>query len=376
MTRLTSIHLEGFRSFREATVTLTPVNVLIGPNGAGKTNLILFFRLLAAALNGTLHRYVSRNGGGQRLLYGGAKVTKEIFLHLGFQTPEGLGSYELRLRFAADDQLAPEREEILVADTVEGFSRYRGVIAGVPVSEFERASNAPNAMALQMPLANPAQKHLQTYLGAVQAFHFADTSMEGPLQKRPLIQDTLRLGANAENLPAYLLHLRETAHEDYVRIRSTLQLVVPTFEDFILEPEGTSILLRCRMAGHPDYPIHVSQLSDGTLRLMALITLLRQHADRRPPMIIIDEPELGLHPAAEAAVANLVRAAAAEGTQMLVATQSATFLSHFEPEEVVVVENEDGASAFRRHSRDDLAGWLERYSLGQIWLKNLIGGRP
>ena len=376
MTRLTSVHVERFRSLREATVKLEPVNVLIGPNGAGKTNLIMFFRLLATALDGTLKRFVSRNGGGQCLLYGGAKVSEEIFVHLGFETPKGIGRYNLRLRFAADDQLAPEREEPLITDTVEGFARYSGVIAGAPVAQFEIASNAPNALAAQMPLSNSAQKHVQVFLEGVQAFHFEDTSMEGPLRKRSLLDDTLRLRADGGNLPAYLLHLRETAHEDYLRIRSTLQLVVPTFEDFILEREGNSILLRCRMAGHTDYPIHVSQLSDGTLRLIALITLLRQPAGRRPRMMVIDEPELGLHPAAEAAVASLIRAAAEEGTQMLVATQSATFLSHFEPDEVVVVENEAGGSTFRRYSRNELAGWLERYSLGQIWLKNLIGGRP
>ena len=156
-------------------------------------------------------------------------------------------------------------------------------------------------------------------------------------------------------------------------------MILPWFDEFILEPEGPPqrqrVILRWWMSGHRDYEFGPGQLSDGSLRLMALVTLLLQPPDRLPGMLIIDEPELGLHPAAEQVLAGLLKSVA-HHTQVLVATQSATFLDHFSPENVVVVENQDGESTYTRLDADQLSSWLKRYTLGEIWSKNLIGGRP
>jgi predicted ATPase len=108
---------------------------------------------------------------------------------------------------------------------------------------------------------------------------------------------------------------------------------------------------------------------------MALTTLFLQPDDMLPDMIIVDEPELGLHPEAEAFLAGLARSVSS-GCQILLATQSASFVDHFEPEDTIICEMADAASTFRRLNRSELDAWLEDYTLGEIWRKNVIGGQP
>ncbi|MCP4751095.1 MAG: AAA family ATPase, partial [Proteobacteria bacterium] len=160
----------------------------------------------------------------------------------------------------------------------------------------------------------------------------------------------------------------------YRRIILQLRRMISGFRDFVLEPESDHILLRWR--GHdPEYIFGPHQLSDGSLRLMALTTLFLQPVDDLPDMIIVDEPELGLHPEAETLLAGLIRSVSSR-CQVLLATQSASFVDHFEPENVIVCEMEKGASIFSRPTRPELSEWLEDYTLGEIWRKNVIGGLP
>lgn len=361
MTRVSAIHVEGFRSVRNATALLGPTNILVGPNGAGKSNLILLCRMLSAAAKGvsSLRSFVSYHGGANRLLHGGSKVTSEVACELGFQTDAGNGSYRVTLRSAADDELSVSQ------DSVQGFGAV-GVCTGLPLTSSEIGVGAERLLT--------AQQHIQEFVRGIGYFHFSDTSLEGPLRRRTPADDTLTLHENGGNLPGILLRLREEAPDAYRRIVNSVENAAPWFADFHLEPEGGAILLRC--SNKTGQTLTASQLSDGTIRFIALATALQLPAGRRPSLLAIDEPELGLHPAAEGIIARLIRSAASEGTQMIVATQSPTFLSHFEPEDVLVVENENGESSFHRHTREELAGWLERYSLGQIWMKNLMGGRP
>jgi predicted ATPase len=367
-TILRHLKLQGFRSIRETEIELKPVNVLIGANGAGKSNLVLYFHMLRACGQGALQEFISRNGGAAVLVHHGPKVTQTVNMDLEINAKSGVGKYHLQLEIAAEDRLSVRNESLSGLD-LEG--KFRGSVGGPMASE-------PHVRMFHFGDrdAHPSETQAQTFLTSIGCFHFQDTSLEGPLRRRVSLEDTYWLRSDGGNLPAFLWRLRGEAPDSFARITKTLQQLLPWFRELVLTPEGQNILLRCRVEGRADTPLGVSQLSDGTLRLIALITLFHQPRSRRPQMIVIDEPELGLHPAAEATIASLIRAAAAEGNQVLVATQSATFLSHFDPEHVIVAENEDGATTFERHTREELAGWLERYSLGQIWLKNLIGGRP
>ena len=160
-------------------------------------------------------------------------------------------------------------------------------------------------------------------------------------------------------------------------IRSTVQSVAPFFDDFVLEPrslEQNQIRIEWKHKGSSDY-FDVSAFSDGTLRFIALATLFLQPEYLRPSVIIVDEPELGLHPYAIAILASMTKAASAK-TQIILSTQSALLLDHFEPEDVLVADRVNGGTSLTRLDANQWDEWLEEYSLGQLWEKAEFGGRP
>ena len=370
MAFLEKLEISGFRSIHEAALEIRPVNVLIGANGAGKSNLVSFFRMLNASVTGEngLQNFIIRQGGASRILHYGAKRTDHIATRLQFRKTEGIVGYAADLIHFGEDGLVYINEQI----SLQGED-------AVPPETIKKRGHLQSFLSdtLQKSSAlNKALWEVRGFLNDCRVYHFNDTTPESPLRRRSPLDETTYLRADGGNLPVYLFNLRENFSDSYRRIVQTLQQLLPWFEGFYLEAEQDSLVLRCHAAGHSEYPLTVGQISDGSLRLMALVTLLRQPAERRPQLIILDEPELGLHPAAEATIARLIQSVAAENGQVLVATQSATFLNHFNAGDVVVVANEGGESQFIRHTEEELAVWLKRYSLAEIWEKNLIGGRP
>ena len=197
------------------------------------------------------------------------------------------------------------------------------------------------------------------------------------MKKTADVHDNRYLRSDGSNLAAFLYLLRERHRDDYDTVVQVIQQAAPFFEDFDLRPEKLNphkIRLQWRHAGSDAY-FDASSLSDGTLRFMALATLFLQPEDYRPAVILVDEPELGLHPYAIALLASLMKRAAAE-TQVVVSTQSSLLLDYCEPEDVIVAERVDGATKLERLDSPKLKTWLEDYSLGQLWEKNELGGRP
>jgi predicted ATPase len=213
-------------------------------------------------------------------------------------------------------------------------------------------------------------------------YHFHDTSPAAPIKQGCPIQDNRWLHEDGSNLAAFLNMLRTAHIAVYERIRDTLRMAAPLFDDFVLAPtllNPNTIQLEWRERGS-DMPFFAYQLSDGTLRFLALATaLLQPELPGRPHTIVIDEPELGLHPYAITLLAEMIRAAS-KTTQIIVATQSVTLLDALaEPEEVIVVDRSprtSGQSTFRRLEPDKLEDWLKEYTLGELWEKNVLGGRP
>jgi predicted ATPase len=305
------------------------------------------------------------------LLHFGPKTTPIVRGALEFHSDRGRNEYRFSLAHAQGDSLVFTHEEVQFHPDDHGRAH--------PPVPLGTGGHLESGLAELWASNDPTAKFAKAFLSRCRVYQFHDTGLNSFIRGKAKIEDSTYLFANSGNLPAFLFRLREEAQASYTEIVRTLRLVLPWFEDFVLEPEGNSrnqdILLRWRMSGRPDYPLGPGQLSDGSLRIMALVTLLLQPESRRAALLAIDEPELGLHPAAEAIIAGLLKAAATT-RQVLVATQSATFLDHFAPEDVVVVESQNGSSSFERQSPDALRAWLDRYTMGQIWQKDIIGGRP
>jgi len=158
-------------------------------------------------------------------------------------------------------------------------------------------------------------------------------------------------------------------------IEDAIRMVAPFFGRFNLHSDRlnpTKIRLEWQEKGSDTY-FDAHAFSDGTLRVISLATLLLQ--PELPTIVLIDEPELGLHPYAITVLAGLLRAASTR-TQLLVSTQSVTLVNQLSPEEIVVVDRKDGESTFRRLREEEIAGWIDDYSLGELWEKNVLGGRP
>lgn len=365
---LSKLELGGFRSIASEELDFRPVNVLIGPNGAGKSNLIAFFRLLSFMLSAEqgLARYVAQAGGASSLLYYGPKVTPAIRAHLVLETAQGTNDYEFALAYAAGDSFYFERERCRFS--ADGKAKNPRWI------DFGVGHTAPKLLDAPQEAARKTQRTILSLLRGVQVYQFHDTSSEARVKQRGLVEDDRYLRGDAGNLAAFLLRLHEKYPPYYRRICEALRQIAPFFEDFVLEPEGGRVLLRWRET-RPDLVFGPHQMSDGTIRAVALLTLLLQPPELLPSMIVLDEPELGLHPAAVRMVAGLVRAASVS-RQCFVATQSPEFLNEFNVEDVIVVERPYGASRLRRLPPEQFERWLDEYSLGELWDMNLLGGRP
>jgi predicted ATPase len=255
-------------------------------------------------------------------------------------------------------------------ETVPGVTRLHPRAAGQAHLESRLAEEAN-----RRPEESTFAAYVLATLGSWRVYHFHDTSESAAVKKPGAINDYAYLRGDAGNLAAFLLSLRQRARRHYDLILATIRQVVPFFDDFVLRPlpdNEERIRLEWRERGS-DYPFLAHQLSDGTLRFICLSTLLLQ--PEVPVMILLDEPELGLHPYAITVLAGLIRRAARR-TQLVVSTQSVPLVDQFDAEDLLVVERPERATTIRRVDAARLAEWLEAYSLGELWEKNVLGGRP
>ena len=358
------LKLSGFKSIRRAEIELGRLNVLIGPNGAGKSNLVSFFEMLRSSLDAKLDGYVGRHGGPSAFLHLGPKQTSEIAAAITARTAVGTGTLHQRLLFRAPDTLAYSNNH---AARPNGADRSdERVIDGLCSVIKDNGDGG-----------NPGQLIYLSLKDRTGIYHFHDTTLTAPVRTAGYLEDGRVLHGDAGNLAAFLYRLRQTQPACYQRIRSTVRMATSFFDDFSLAPRSLDprrILLNWKQLGS-DYELGPHQLSDGTLRFMALTALLLQPADELPDLIVVDEPELGLHPSSLNVVASLLKMASHDA-QVVVATQSARLLDEFEPEQVIVVDRDGTESTFRRLDAARTEAWLEEYSLGEVWEKNVFGGGP
>jgi len=362
MASLERLHVRGWKSFLDIELELSPLNVLIGANGVGKSNFISLFRFLRAIAREEMQLFVEKEGGAQALLHLGSPSAEEI----GIEISARGNRLDMVLQPTKDDRL------VFVRDVVywHGFSGETDIWTRNP-SYGHKESRLPQ----DVKKYGGAGEHLLDTLKDLQVYHFHDTSSSARIRHAGPVDDNRLLHSDGRNLAAYLYYLQERYPSSFTQVVHTVRLVAPYFKDFQLAPrrlDPDKIVLEWTQHGTNAY-FNASQLSDGTLRFMALATLLLQ--PELPRTILVDEPELGLHPFAVTLLGSMMHAAS-KRSQLIVSTQSSLLVDQMKPEDIVVLDHRQGSSRLHRLDPAELDEWLTDYSLGDLWLKNRLGGRP
>lgn len=366
MSILSKLTIKGYKSIHNLeNFELSNLNILLGANGAGKSNFISVFKLLANMYAQNLQLYIQKNGGADSLLHYGRNKTKKIGMEFYF----GCNGYVFYLIPTTDNRLIFKEEKLCFTGYYDTY--------------FERYSFPPSSTIIQSAhseaiLKDSQHKYVQYIKPAIKSwrvYHFHDTSDTASVKQIHSVTDNLKLKTDAANLAAFLMRLKKDHIESYQQIVKTIQLVAPFFADFVNRENEENIQLEWFEKGDLDTPFKAHILSDGTLRFMCLATLLLQPFQLMNDTILIDEPELGLHPYALAVLADLIKRAAEE-KQLIISTQSVELINHFSTNDIIVVDRVNDASTFKRLDEEQLKDWLEDYTLGDLWKQNIIGGRP
>ena len=354
--RLNSIVLKGYKSINNEGQTI-PINddvtVMIGANGVGKSNIVSFFQLLNYAMSGSLQTYIGENGFADAFLYYGSKTTDCIKAKLQFSDDDSQNEYSFRLAYAAGDSMIFTEETISFLKTGYNKPFTLTLDAGKKESQLYEAQKGTHKETVKVFIK---------LLKDCRYFQFHDTTKDSKIRKNGYLGDNKFLRSNAGNLAAFLYGIKhqEGGERYYNRIVRYIRQVMPQFGDFIMEPSVVNkeyISLDWR-GKDSDFIFSVNQISDGTLRFMALATLLLQPPQTMPSIIVIDEPELGLHPKAISILAGLIKKAA-QDAQVVLATQSPNLLDEFSADNVVVIERDEQhrTSVFKQLSNEQLKEW-------------------
>jgi predicted ATPase len=364
------ISIQNFKSIQSLTdFRIDSLNILVGANGVGKSNFISFFKLLHAIATDKLPQYIAVGGYAHKILHFGKKTSKELTGSIVFKE-----DYDTNTNNRYDFELKPDQSDGFYFQSEKGgYNCFaKGWKEDWDSIELDSVGKKQSGLSTALP---KRFKYLRQYFQEFKVFHFHDTSPNAPLRQPAVLRDNLQLKEDGSNLAAVLYLLSQKAPAQFKLIEYAIRSIAPFFDKFNLQPDPlnpTIIFLSWLERGSDEY-FDANHLSDGSLRFIALATALLHY--NPPKTIIIDEPELGLHPAAIQKLAALLKMATTK-SQIILSTQSVNLLEHFEPENIIVVDRAQQQSVFKRLHSADLEQWIEDYNLGELWRKNIIGGTP
>jgi predicted ATPase len=376
-TRLRKICISGYKSISSAhplEIELDNINILLGANGSGKSNIVSFFKMLNFMMSGSFQLFVEKAGTSQVFLHYGAKNTDKIQGKLHFESLSEHNSYNFTLTHAAPDRL------IITSEEIEWFSNNKAVSYDIcEKSNFKESTLIEYKDNCKKDARLSETSHIvHSLLSNCKVYQFHDSSPGSPIRQSSQVDTSKYLQAEGNNLASFLYYLKTAHPSNYRRIVSYINQIMPQFKDFYLEPNEKGYISLKWMDIYPnDYVFLPEQFSDGTIRFIALATLLLQSQETMPNVIIIDEPELGLHPSAIGQLAAILKEAA-KHTQVIIATQSPELVDEFDFKYIAIIEldKDKGFSTAYKLNEEELTDWLENYSLSELWHKNVIGGRP
>ena len=374
MTRIEAVRIQGFRSL--ANVALTEVadtTVLIGANGSGKSNFVRFFEMMSWMLRvRRLAEFVARHGGASDQLFGGSRRTPRMEAELSLRTDAGRNDYRFALSHGHPDRFVFTEEAFRFSRLEFPLqAQWQHLGSGHDEARIVEAAQAGVGEEINRRTASVVVHLLRNCA----AFQFHDTSHSSNMKRDWDVGDNKTLRADGGNLAPILLRLEQEDVARFDQICRYVDRILPTFDRFELTESYGKVALRWKPKGMDEsFGAHLT--SDGSLRFFALVTLLNLPDEMLPDVLLLDEPELGLHPAAITLVANMIKSLSTE-RQVIVATQSPLLVDAFDLEEIVVAELRDERTEFHRLDPSNYRHWLEEsFTTGELWQKNLIGGRP
>ena len=377
--KLKHIQIKGFRSLRDFKMEdMGDLTVLLGGNGSGKSNIIHFFKMLSWMLRGEhLAEFIAREGGADDQLFGGRRITPSMVAEIGLETRlhpggKGLNEYRFSLAYAQPEKFFFTEESFRYSDLSRGdtISDWIELQGGANEASINRAAYSDD-----YPKAKKTASVIAGLLKGCSAFQFHDTSENSHLKSSWPMDDCQWLKDDGRNLAPILYRLQQEDIKRFDLICQQINRILPPFKHFILEPQSGKVLLQWS-AKWTEKTFGPHLTSDGSLRFFALMTLLNLPEEMLPSVILLDEPELGLHPAAVTLVAAMIRQVSHK-RQVILATQSPQFVSELGLDSITTLDLVDGETTTKRIDQAEFTQWLEDgYSPGDLWMKNLLGGRP
>ena len=370
--KIQSVCIRGFRSLRDVRMhNLPDATVIIGANGSGKSNFIRFFDMLNWMLGSRrLGEFIEQQGGADNQLYRGNKVTPRMEAEIQLSTTKGRNDCSFSLAYGSPDRFFFSTEQFRFSNSeIAGDSPWTYLEGG------HREARIVEAAQGTIPEANSTTASvIVNLLRNCTVFQFHDTSVSSDMKKTWDVDDHLRLRSDGGNLAAVLHRLERHDIKKYDLICKHIGRILPVFDRFDMEESYGRVQLRWKAKGTGrTFGAHLT--SDGSLRLFALVTLLNLPPEMMPNVILLDEPELGLHPAAINLVGSMIQSVSAE-RQVIIATQSPLLVDCFDLDGIAVLDLDDDATVLRRLERQQFERWLDEFTTGELWRQNLLGGRP
>lgn len=379
---LTKLRIKNYRSLADVSVDVGKLNILFGPNGAGKSvflDTIWFVRDCAIRSVDTAS---STRSHGIGILYDKAGDDDQISVTLFTDKVE----YELRFGLSsgriepyAGERLYSVRRNVSLLDRKVGSDKAQFYHINmqesvlVPLREPEKLSLTRY---LSFDEAVDEVSQLDRLLHRVHFYHSRSFLLHRIRQQGSEVSHETWLRERGENLWSVLrnLHDRRSIDNRFNTITEFMTRTFPGFSDLLIEQTGPAAVYGSFLERGREQPILASGVSDGHLQMLLLLTSLFSEGQSQESVIILDEPEISLHPWALAVLAEAVMAATNEwGKQVFIATHSPVLISQFSPENILAAEMKDGRTQLYRLSEmDGIQDLLEQYAAGTLYMADII----
>ena len=381
--QLTQMNITGFRRLFSVDMEMRPLTVMIGANGVGKTSVLEVFSLLSASAKGQLKNVLSKFGGINDILT--ADKAEEARFKISMERPaETPLSYSLTLNLKGMSYEIGS--ETLTQENPDSFASPSQYIDAnrTDIRYFRPEDNklvrptwehSPFETSLfQMPKLSQTPEIFRQQLADITYYsaHALNVGYHAPIRLPQKMQPATHPGHHGEELVTCLFYLRETDRTRFEIIEDTLAVAFPSFERLDFPPVAAGTLAMTWKDKNFSKPLYMNQLSEGLLRFLWLIALL--HSPDLSAITLIDEPEVSLHPQLLSILTDAM-SEASEQTQLIVATHSERLIRFLEPEQVLVLDQEEGLAQVKWADMLDLDAWLEEYALDELWRMGRLGGR-